>query len=57
MAKRANGLAALERKLHREANTLFETEEYQRFFALPLTKERARFYMIQRATFMLCRRG
>ncbi len=57
MTKRANGLAALERKLHREANTLFETEEYQRFFALPLTRERARFYMIQRATFMLCRRG
>ncbi len=57
MAKRANGLAALQRKLHREANTLFESEEYQRFFALPLTRERARFYMIQRATFMLCRRG
>ena len=57
MAKLANGLARLERKLHREANALFQTDEYQRFFALPLTKARARFYMIQRATFMLGRRA
>lgn len=57
MAKQANGLAQLERKLHRGANALFETPEYQRFFALPLTTQRAQFYMIQRAAFMLCRRG
>jgi hypothetical protein len=57
MAKPANGLARLERTLHREANALFKTDEYQRFFALPLTRERARFYMVQRATFMLGRRA
>ena len=57
MAKPANGLARLERKLHREANALFRTDEYRRFFAVPLTRERARFYMIQRATFVLGRRA
>jgi len=57
MAKPANGLARLERKLHREANALFQTDEYRRFFAVPLTRERARFYMIQRATFVLGRRA
>ncbi len=57
MAKQANGLAQLERKLHRGANALFETAEYRRFFALPLTTRRAQFYMIQRSAFMLCRRG
>ena len=57
MAKPANGLVRLERKLHREANALFQTDEYRRFFAVPLTRERARFYMIQRATFVLGRRA
>ncbi len=57
MAKPANGLARLERKLHREANALFQTDEYRRFFAVPLTRERARFYMINRTTFVLARRA
>lgn len=57
MAKSANGLDRLERTLYREANALFRTDEYLRFFALPLTRKRARFYMIQRATFMLGRRA
>ncbi len=57
MAKSANGLDKLERTLYREANALFKTDEYERFFALPLTRKRARFYMIQRATFMLGRRA
>ena len=57
MATRSNGLAGLERKLYREANALFQTDDYQRFFAIPLTVERAQFYMIQRAAFMLARRG
>jgi len=57
MAKLTNGLAKLERTLHREANALFKTDEYERFFGTPFTRERARFYMIQRATFMLGRRA
>ncbi len=57
MAKLTNGMAKLERTLHREANALFKTDECERFFGLPLTRKRARFYMIQRATFMLGRRA
>lgn len=57
MAKLTNGMAKLERTLHREANALFRTDEYERFFGTPFTRERARFYMIQRATFMLGRRA
>lgn len=57
MAKLTNGMAKLERTLHREANALFKTDEYERFFGTPFTRERARFYMIQRATFMLGRRA
>ncbi len=57
MAKAANDLAKLQKTLYREANALFKTDEYQRFFTTPLTKERARFYMVQRATFMLGRRA
>lgn len=57
MAKPANDMAKLQKTLYREANALFKTDEYQRFFAVPLTKERARFYMVQRATFMLGRRA
>ena len=57
MATLASNLEALQDWLHTEANLLFETEEYRRFFALPLTVERARFYMVQRATFVLARRG
>ena len=53
MAKSANGLMTrLKKTLYREANALFKTDEYTRFFGLPLTRERARFYMVQRATFM-----
>lgn len=57
MAKLTNGMAKLERTLHREANALFKTDEYERFFGTPFTRQRARFYMIQRATFMLGRRA
>lgn len=57
MAKLTNGMAKLERTLHREANALFRTDEYERFFGTPFTTQRARFYMIQRATFMLGRRS
>jgi len=58
MAKSANGLMTrLKKTLYREANALFKTDEYTRFFGLPLTRERARFYMVQRATFMLGRRA
>lgn len=58
MAKAANGLyAKLGRQLTSEANALFKTDEYKRFFAVPLTKKRAQFYMVQRATFMLGRRA
>ncbi|MEE8334760.1 MAG: hypothetical protein V3R85_13010 [Alphaproteobacteria bacterium] len=57
MAKLTNGVERLRKQLYREANALFRTEEYERFFALPLTKKRARFYMIQRGTFILGRRA
>ncbi len=57
MAKLTNGMAKLERTLNREANALFKTDEYERFFGTPFTRQRARFYMIQRATFMLGRRA
>lgn len=57
MAKAADRLVKLQRQLHREANALFKTDHYQRFFALKLTKKRAQFYMINRAAFVLARRA
>lgn len=57
MAKSANSLEKLRKTLYREANALFKTDEYKRFFAVKLTRERARFYMVQRAAFMLGRRA
>ena len=57
MAKSSDRLIRLERQLNREANALFKTEEYKRFFGTGLTKKRAQFYMINRATFVLGRRA
>lgn len=57
MSKKADQIEKLREQLYREANALFQTDEYTRFFALPLTKARAQFYMVQRASFMLCRRA
>ena len=57
MAKSSDRLIRLERQLNREANALFKTEEYKRFFGTRLTKKRAQFYMINRATFVLGRRA
>jgi pyrroloquinoline quinone (PQQ) biosynthesis protein C len=58
MAKSSNNmLKKLEKQLYREANALFKTDEYMRFFGTKLTRERARFYMINRATFVLGRRA
>lgn len=57
MAKLSNMLSRLQRQLYREANDLFKTDEYKRFFGTKLTKKRAQFYIINRATFVLGRRA
>ena len=57
MSKQSDLIEKLRKQLYREANALFKTDEYTRFFTLPLTRSRARFYMVQRASFMLCRRS
>ncbi len=57
MAKTTNMLIRLEKQLYKEANTLFKTDEYKQFFGTKLTKKRAQFYMINRATFVLGRRA
>ena len=58
MAKTSNNmLNKLQKQLYREANALFKTDNYIRFFDTKLTRERARFYMINRTTFVLGRRA
>ena len=58
MAKSSNNmLNKLQKQLYREANALFKTDEYTKFFGTKLTRKRARFYMINRVTFMLGRRA
>ena len=57
MANNSKMLNRLERQLNREANNLFKTDEYLKFFGTKLTKKRAQFYMINRATFVLGRRA
>ena len=57
MKNNSQMLSRLERQLNREANNLFKTDEYLKFFGTRLTKKRAQFYMINRATFVLGRRA
>ncbi len=57
MTKRSDLIEKLRKQLYREANGLFKTDEYTRFFGIPLTRARSQFYMVQRACFMLCRRS
>ena len=57
MANNSKMLSRLERQLNREANNLFKTDEYLKFFGTKLTIKRAQFYMINRATFVLGRRA
>ena len=56
MATFDNGLAALDSKLCSMANAVFGSDEYKRFFALPLTRERAAHYIFERSHFHLNRR-
>ena len=57
MSKKLKMLGRLEKQLNKEANELFKTEEYEKFFGTKLTKKRAQFYMINRAEFVLGRRA
>lgn len=57
MSKNIKMLRRLERQLNKEANALFKTDEYEKFFGTKLTKKRAQFYMINRAEFVLGRRA
>ena len=57
MAKKANGrLKTLGNELGKMANDAFKSDEYRRFLALPLTRERAAFYIFERSHFHLNRR-
>jgi pyrroloquinoline quinone (PQQ) biosynthesis protein C len=57
MAKSPAILGRLEKQLYQEANALFKTDEYKKFFGTKLTKKRAQFYMINRSAFVLGRRA
>ncbi len=57
MARKANGrLTRLGNELGRMANAVFKSDEYRRFLSLPLTRERAAFYIFERSHFHLNRR-
>jgi len=57
MAKKANGrLTRLANELGRMANAVFKSDEYRRFLSLPLTRERAAYYIFERSHFHLNRR-
>ena len=57
MAKSPVILGRLEKQLYQEANALFKTVEYKKFFGTKLTRKRAQFYMINRSAFVLGRRA
>ena len=57
MAKKSNGrLTRLGNELGRMANAVFKSDEYRHFLSLPLTRERAGFYIFERSHFHLNRR-
>ena len=49
-------LTRLRNKLYQMANGVFRTDEYRHFFSLPLTRERAAYYIFERSHFHLNRR-
>jgi pyrroloquinoline quinone (PQQ) biosynthesis protein C len=49
-------LARLDKKLGVMANDVFKSDEYRHFFSIPLTRERAAYYIFQRSHFHLNRR-
>ncbi len=49
-------LIRLRNKLAEMANGVFKTDEYRHFFAIPLTRERAAYYIFERSHFHLNRR-
>jgi hypothetical protein len=51
-----NELNELLQELNEMVNAQFETPEIRHFFAVPLTMERARFYMVQNALYTVNRR-
>ena len=56
MARKANGrLTRLANELGRMANAVFKSDEYRRFLSLPLTRERAAYYIFERSHFHLNR--
>jgi pyrroloquinoline quinone (PQQ) biosynthesis protein C len=49
-------LTRLHNKLNEMANAVFKTDEYRHFFAIPLTRARAAYYIFERSHFHLNRR-
>ena len=49
-------LTRLGNKLNDMANAVFKTDEYRHFFAIPLTRQRAAYYIFERSHFHLNRR-
>lgn len=56
MTAEAVSLAELEAELFEMANAQLESREYRRLYAVPLNREAARIYILQRAHFVLNRR-
>lgn len=56
MTEKAMSLKALEQEIFSLANAQLESQEYRELYAVPLNRENAGFYIIQRAHFVLNRR-
>ena len=57
MAGKSQRLEALEKELHAMANAQVDMPEYRRLYAVPLNREAAQIYILQRAHFVLNRRA
>ena len=57
MVKKANGrLRRLDNTLSKMANDVYKSDEYRHFFAIPMTRKRAAYYIFERSHFHLNRR-